>query len=239
MAASQGIWRLAMDGAQVRGMTFYTEEPAHAVAVQATLFLPKVNAEWQTTYTVHPSGDLVVSAQFRPGAANSPKLPRLGMQMALPPGFEQITWLGRGPQATYCDREDARVGLFSGTVSQQFWAAYTEPGESGNKTGVRWAALKNEQGVGLLAAGLPLLSLNALHYTTDDLQSAKHSSELPRRAQTVLNLDLRQQGAGGDDSWGAWPHDQFMIPGSPASYRFRLRPFTSSEDVAKLARQRF
>ena len=67
-------------------------------------------------------------------------------------------------------------------------------------------ALKNNGGVGLLAVGSPLLSVNALHHTTDDLQSAKHVFELPPREVTVLNLDHQQQGVGGDDSWGAWPH---------------------------------
>jgi Beta galactosidase small chain len=43
---------------------------------------------------------------------------------------------------------------------------------------------------------MPLLSANALHHTTDDLQSAKHSPELPPRDVTVVNLDLRQQGLG-------------------------------------------
>jgi beta-galactosidase len=154
----------------------------------------------------------------------------------MPAGFDRLAWLGRGPQETYVDRRDARVGLYGGTVAEQFYAHYTEPGESGNKVDVRWIALTNKKGVGLLAAGEPLLSVNALHHTTDDLQSAKHAFELPPRDLTVLNLDLMQQGVGGDDSWGAWPHDQFMIPCKDTSYRFRLRPLSSGDQPAKLAR---
>jgi beta-galactosidase len=154
-------------------------------------------------------------------------------------GFEQIQWFGRGPQETYPDRKDARVGLFSGTISEQLYPDYTEPGESGNKTDVRWIALSNNRGVGLLATGMPRLNVNALHHTTDDLQSAKHTTELPKRPFTVLNLDLQQQGTGGDDSWGAWPHPEFMIPCQEYRYSFRLRPFSSGEEVEHLARQRF
>ncbi|MEY2466659.1 MAG: beta-galactosidase, partial [Verrucomicrobiota bacterium] len=193
-------------------------------------------ATWETLYQIYPSGDVIVKASFKPGKTDLPKLPRLGMQMALAKGFERITWLGLGPQETYSDRKEAKFGVYSGTVDEQFFADYTEPGESGNKVDVRWLALRNKNGIGLLAVGLPRLSVNALHYTTDNLQSAKHSFEMPRRDFVTLNLDLRQQGVGGDNSWGAWPHDEFLIPCREYNYSFRLRPFSRSEDPAALAR---
>ena len=68
------------------------------------------------------------------------------------------------------------------------------------------------------------------------MQAAEHPFELPKRDFTVLNLDFRQQGVGGDDSWGAWPHEQFLIPCQEQTYSFRLRPFSAEEDVAKLGR---
>jgi beta-galactosidase len=102
---------------------------------------------------------------------------------------------------------------------------------------VRWVALTNGKGVGLLAVGLPLLSVNALHHSTDDLQSAKHPWELPRRDAVTLNLDLKQMGVGGDNSWGAWPHEEFLIPCKPYSYSFRLRAFDPADGApADLAR---
>jgi beta-galactosidase len=82
----------------------------------------------------------------------------------------------------------------------------------------------NRKGIGLLAVGQPLLSVNALHYTTDDLQAAEHPYQLPKRDITVLNLDLMQQGVGGDNSWGAWPHKEYLIPCRQYTYRFCLRP---------------
>jgi beta-galactosidase len=120
-------------------------------------------------------------------------------------------------------------------VEEQFFADYTEPGESGNKADVRWLALRKGS-VGLLAVGMPLLSANALHYTGDDLNAGKHAFELPHRDYVCLNLDMKQQGVGGDNSWGAWPHDEFMIPVREYTYSFRLRPFGRGEDPEKLAR---
>ena len=56
-----------------------------------------------------------------------------------------------------------------------------------------------------------------------------HPFELPVRGSAVLNLDLKQQGLGGDNSWGAWPHKEFQIPCEPMSYSFRLRPFAQAD----------
>lgn len=256
MDKSQGIWRDAHKDVTVTGFTIEQAAPNKVVA-KVALALPKVQAAWETTYTVTGSGDVLVAADFKwlghpaqeSGAAtqkphgqdaqathNFPKPVRLGMQMTLPAGFERISWLGPGPHETYSDRKDARVGVYSGTVREQFCADYTEPGESGNKVDVRWVSLTNKDGVGLLAVGMPLLSVNALHHTTDDLQNAKHAFQLPHRDEITLNLDFVQQGVGGDDSWGAWPHDEFLIKCQPASYQFRLRPLASGDDPGRVAR---
>lgn len=237
MLKSQGIWRDAHTPVAPLEARLIDESQSGKVTVVHICRLPKVDARWTTRYEVRASGDIIVSAEFEPARTDLPKIPRLGMRMTLPDEFERITWFGPGPQETYCDRKDARIGLYAGTVTDQFFHDYTEPGESGNKVDVRWIALSNRSGVGLLAVGMPLLSANALRYTREDLENAKHPFELPRRDFVTLNLDLKQQGVGGDDSWGAWPHEQFLIPCQPYKYQFRLRPFGSGENPAKLARQ--
>ncbi len=237
MLRSQGVWREAHEGAEVRAVTVQEQAESHSVVVKVTTALPKVDAVWETDYTVYGSGDVVVGAHFRPNKTDLPKLVRLGMQMTLPAGFERITWLGPGPQETYCDRKDAKFGLYSGKVEDQFYADYTKPGETGNKVDLRWLALANGK-IGLLAIpeGPGLLSANALHYGTADLNAGKHAFELPHRDYVTLNLDLKQQGVGGDNSWGAWPHEEFLIPCQEYSYSFRLRPFAAGQDLARLAR---
>ena len=239
MAGSQGLWRTATQGAVLQSCSAEPPNPAGVVVVKTVHGLPKVDATWETTYSVHGSGDIVVEARFKPARTNLPKLPRLGLQMTLPAGFERITWLGPGPQETYSDRKHAKLGVYSGTVAEQFYREYTEPGETGNKVDARWVALTNDKGVGLLAVGLPLLSANALHYGTADLNAGTHPYELPHRDDITLNLDLKQQGVGGDNSWGAWPHPEFLIPCQEYSYRFRLRPLERRDDPGRLARVAF
>jgi len=40
-----------------------------------------------------------------------------------------------------------------------------------------------------------------------------------------LNIDYKQMGIGGDDSWGARTHDEYMLPARPYAYTFRMIPF--------------
>lgn len=232
MARSQGLWRYAHQNAHLAQPTW----DAATHTLRYTHQLPAVDATWETAYQLNSEGGVKVTATFKPTRTDLPKLPRLGMQMILPPGFDRIEWHGRGPHETYIDRKDARVGRYAGTVREQFYQHYVEPGESGNKVDVRWVALTRKDGLGLLAraTGPSLLSVNALPYKADDLQTAEHPYELPHRDITVLNLDWKQQGVGGDDSWGAWPHDEFLIPCRTQSYEFILQPLTRRTKLADL-----
>jgi len=203
--------------------------------------LPGVGGQYTLTHRVLAAGDVLVEAAYMPDAGTkSPNMPRFGLQMTVPAGFENIRWYGPGPQETYSDRCDARVDVYSGKVEEQFFD-YTEPGETGNKVDVRWVTLCDRDGIGLLAVGQPRLSVNALHYTTDDLMSHAHSWEMTRREDVTLNLDLAQLGAGGDNSWGAMQHDAFMLPAKKAyRYTFVLRPFKGdAQAAAELARRAF
>ncbi|MFA7691574.1 MAG: glycoside hydrolase family 2 TIM barrel-domain containing protein [Candidatus Hydrogenedentales bacterium] len=237
MPNSQGIWKTAHEEAQLRQFRIDDADPSR-VKVIVTHNLPKVEVRWNTDYTVFSNGEILVEASFLPKKKNKPALPRLGMQLVLPAGFDRITWLGRGPYETYCDRMDAPIGRYSGTVAEQFCYDYVNPGESGNKVEVRWTALQQDTGQGLLVtaeADKPL-SINAMHHSIEDLETAIHPFELPHRDLVILNIDWKQQGVGGDDAWGSWPHEPYLIPCEATSYRFRLRPITTDDDIDTWAR---
>jgi beta-galactosidase len=87
-------------------------------------------------------------------------LPKVGLQLVLAEGMETLTWYGRGPHETYPDRKTgARVGIHEGSVTDQD-VPYIVPQDHGNKTDVRWAALRSAQGVGLFVSGDALLNLS-------------------------------------------------------------------------------
>lgn len=229
------VWRTA--GPQRRVITVRAERTSpQAVRVTAESVLPAASSPYSTTYTVHGSGDVLVEALFTPGGA-LPELPRFGMQMAVPATLGTMTWLGRGPHENYWDRHSgAPVGRYSGRVDQLIHD-YVRPQENGNRTDVRWIALTDAGGTGLLAVGLPHLSVSAWPYTMEDLEAATHTNELPRRDTITVNLDYRQTGVGGDDGWGARPHAEYTLDPRPYAYRFRLRAYApgmgSIDEVAR------
>jgi len=72
---------------------------------------------------------------------------------------------------------------------------------------------------------MPFLSVSAWPFTMQDLEAARHIHELPRCNTITVNLDYKQMGIGGDNSWGARTHPEYTLPPKPYSYRFRLRPY--------------
>jgi beta-galactosidase len=101
---------------------------------------------------------------------------------------------------------------------------------------VRWVSLTNEEGTGLLVVGAPLVGFSVHHYTTDDLETAKHSYQMEYREDITLNVDMEQTGVGGDTSWGARTHDKYTLWPEPMSYSYRLRPLTASDSAMEIAR---
>jgi beta-galactosidase len=199
---------------------------ARSARIRIRAQLPEVKSTYSLTYTIYGSGDILVEASYQPGASPLPMMPRFGMEWVLAPGLEKITWYGRGPAATYWDRNFERIGVYSSTVDAE-WVEYSRPQENGNKTEVRWVALTNGKGIGLLAVGMPELSVGATHYTKAEIEEADYSFKLRRRPEIYLNLDYRQMGVGGIDSWSpnALPLPAYRLPGDqPYSYRYRITP---------------
>ena len=106
----------------------------------------------KTTYTVYSSGD-VKTDHVVDCDSMLPLLPRMGVMLTMPAGFENFNWLGRGPEESYADRKaGVAVGLYNGTVDEQY-VPYIMPQENGNKTDVRWSALTNDKGFGFRLPG--------------------------------------------------------------------------------------
>ncbi|HSD65687.1 MAG TPA: glycoside hydrolase family 2 TIM barrel-domain containing protein, partial [Vicinamibacteria bacterium] len=234
MTRRLGLWRDAHRSLAVR--SFRTQTPAKGVVrllLQAEI--ASVAARYDVAYTVYGTGDLVVEVSFDPADAKLPDLPRFGMQATLVPGFEKLAWYGPGPEETYADRRDRPVAVYSTSVSDNYFR-YSQPQETGNKVDVRWATITDAAGSGLLAVGAPLLSLNALHHSAADMDQAGHHHQMPPRGETYLNLDGKQMGLGGDDSWGALPLEKYRIKAAPLSYRFRLRPIATGDSPMALSK---
>lgn len=191
----------------------YVAAPGHAAGFES-----------EYHYTLYGSGDVVLEHTVSP-QGELPPLPRVGLQMRLRGDYDRFTWYGRGPHETYPDRKlGARIGVYHSPVEEQY-VPYLMPQENGNKTEVRWVALANEEGLGLLAVGKPTLNVSAHHFTPEDLTEAKHPFELRRREDITLNLDYQVCGLG-NGSCGPGTLPQYLVPPKPYRYTLRLRPFS-------------
>ncbi len=244
MVSRQGVWRKAGKNRNVSSLRM-RQNSDRDVVVDITYDIPAGDSRWFTTYEIYGSGEILVKNRFVPGAVDIPDLPRLGMTMVLPGEFENMEWYGRGPHESYWDRKtSAAVDVYRGRVTDQYYP-YIRPQENGNKTDVRYVALTNSEGVGLLAVGMPLLSVSALHYSIDDLdegdnKSNRHTIDLEKRDLVFLNLDYGQMGLGGDTSWGAVIQKKYTLPAREYSYTFWICPVSpKTGSPMKMSKQFF
>ncbi len=206
------------------------EDGVYKIISHYTLGESVANSENIVTYTVYPSGKINVNSLFIPANDTLGIIPRLGVSLTLNKEFSNVEWFGKGPHESYIDRNTSSfVGLYKGSVSEQFFP-YDRPQESGNKTDVRWMSLTTENNLGLKAKGAPYISTSVYHFPTNHLSEPdfkkhqRHMSDIVEKDMVVWNIDYKQMGVGGDTSWGAYPHQQYLITASRCEWNFTIEP---------------
>jgi beta-galactosidase len=109
-------------------------------------------------------------------------------------------------------REGGRLGVWENDVEDNM-AKYLRPQECGNKVEVRYAEVTDEEGFGLRFEG-DNLSFSALPYTPHEIDCAQHTNELPPVLSTTVRVESMQMGVGGDDTWGALTHPEYLLDNS-------------------------
>ncbi|OMF23970.1 glycoside hydrolase family 2 TIM barrel-domain containing protein [Paenibacillus sp. FSL H8-0259] len=175
-------------------------------------------------FEIRTDGSVEIVQVLQPGSSKLPEIPEFGMAFELDSSLDTISWYGRGPHENYWDRQSgAPLGRYSGSVSGQY-TPYLRPQECGNKTDVRYASVTaGSDGHGLHVEGALPIEVNALPWSAAELEASDHGYKLPVSNKTVLRVNYKQMGVGGDDSWGAPTHEQFTLPANRAySFRFTL-----------------
>ncbi|MDH3322846.1 MAG: DUF4981 domain-containing protein, partial [Flavobacteriaceae bacterium] len=196
-------------------------------------------AEFKIKYTLQGEGIILVENSFKKSQDNLPDLPRVGLNIQLLKEFDNIAWYGRGPYESYWDRKTgAKIGVYNGLVKDQYWA-YIRPQENGNKSDVRWMSLTNKNGKGLKIYGLPSIDFSAHHSIMEDFESLertdgrhrdgdvvknRHTIDVKIRDLISLNIDYKQMGVGGDNSWGKETHDAYKLLDKQYQYSFMIKP---------------
>lgn len=228
MPSSLGIWRSAHQNWKVKKVTA-GEQTEEGVSVKAEYELTGIGVPYSIEYFIQNDGSIRLTASMDMTGRDLPEMPRFGMRMQLLPEFDNLRYYGRGPWENYSDRNTAAfVGLYSDEVKNQFTANYIRPQENGYKTDVRWLSLTNSKGAGLLIEGMQPVSFSALNYPAESMdpgmtKKQQHPSDLRPDNNVYLHIDLKQRGVGGDNSWGALPHDEYRLLEKKYSYCYVLR----------------
>lgn len=210
-------WKLASMYAKmldVKGV-----EKKNSVEIRAKYELPTNPISMcELIYEGFGNGKLKVSMEYG-GIEGLSDMPLFGMSYKIPKDYSEVKWYGMGPEENYIDRvHGARLGIFETDVNKNM-SEYVIPQECGNRIGTRWLEITDKIGVGIKIAGEEPFEFSALPYTIGEIESAQHHYELPKSHCTALNINKIQMGVGGDDSWGAPTHEEYLIP-SNKGYSF-------------------
>jgi beta-galactosidase len=207
--------------------------------IVVSLKVPYGKTEYKMSYLFFGTGDVLIRSSFTPRK----EMVRFGMQFLMPKQFNYLTWYGKGPHETMWDRKTgAAIGIYSGNI-ENLVHNYVRPQENGNRSGVRWASLTNPKGIGLFISeiGDTHLNISAWPYSMEDLETAEHIHELPRREKITVNIDYKQKGVGGDRIGILDVHDEYKLKKEVKySYAFRLKPYYKDiGDFNSIFTQRF
>ncbi len=228
MQSTSNIWRTAHLN-KVLKQVQVGESNTEGLPIKVVYYLADVDATYAINYTILNDGSLKIESSIDMNGKKLPELPRFGMRLQLPLAHSDLSYYGRGPWENYSDRNTASfLGLYTDNVENQFTANYIRPQENGYKTDTRWIALKDKDGLGIQINGLQPLGFSATPYLTENLDPGltkknQHPIDIPLAKAVVVNIDLKQRGVGGDNSWGALPHKEYRLLENKYSYGYILK----------------
>lgn len=184
------------------------------VKVTYTYLMPTTpTSECRLSYEVFGDGRVKTTLTYD-SVKELGDMPEFGVIFKFNADYDRVEWYGLGETETYSDRKKgAKLGIYANKVADNM-ARYMVPQECGAKEEVRWAKVTDRKGRGMLFEmdehNGPMM-FSALPYTPHEMENAMHPYELPEVHYTVVRAAKGQMGVGGDDSWGARTHEEYLL----------------------------
>ena len=185
-----------------------------SVKVAYTYIMPTTpTSECKLSYEVFGDGRVKTTLTYDP-VKELGDMPEFGVIFKFNADYDRVEWYGLGEAEPYSDRKKgAKLGIYANKVADNI-ARYMVPQECGAKEEVRWAKVTDRKGRGMLFEmdenNGPMM-FSALPYTPHEMENAMHPYELPEVHYTVVRVAKDQMGIGGDDSWGARTHEEYLL----------------------------
>ena len=192
-------------------------------------------------FRVYPDGTVAVSNIITPNV-DGQILPKLGFRLEMPNACTQLTWFGRGPLDNYADRKDASLpGIYHSTVAEQ-WTNFIRPQETGNKEDVRWLAIQQPTGRGLVFSAMQQMATTVGNWRAEEIYTnrgnrVKHPYEMTTVKNTVVCLDAWNR-ALGNASCGPDVMTRYERKNTQTPFSFVIQPLDTlltDQDLTALA----
>ena len=184
-------------------------------------------------WTIYKDGSIELSSSITSNNA-SVVLARLGYSLQLPAEYSNYSYYGRGPINNYADRKTAQfIEMHKSTVKDQF-VPWPNPQNMSNNEDVRWTALTNDNGQGVVFVAKEHLATSALDYSELELTLAPHPYQLPKSSGVHVHLDAAVTGLGGNSCGQGPPLDKDRVKAVPTAIGFIIRPVQNNDMKEKV-----
>ena len=178
-------------------------------------------------YTINANGTIDLTSSYE---AQGNGARRLGFSLNFPEELSKVRYYARGPLANYVDRLDGSdFGVYETSVKDMY-EPFAHPQSNGNRVGLRWLTLTNNEGNGVKVVTAGDVAFSLTPWTEREMRDARHEWELPASNRTVAHFDAIQQGVG-NGSCGPGPLNEYKIQqGKKYTNTVRFIPFSEAAD---------
>ena len=174
-------------------------------------------------YSLDRNGALKVHTTFQPDTTIVKSMARLGLTFRVSNAYDQVSYLGRGDNETYIDRnQSGKIGVYQ-TKPERMFHYYVAPQSTGNRTDVRWVKLADTSGEGIFVESDRAFQFSIIPFSDVLLEKARHINELERDGLLTVHLDAEQAGVG-TATCGPGVLPQYLVPLKKQSFEFTLYP---------------
>ncbi len=232
-------WKSAANNPSLKDYEIEEEGDGRKI-IRTTLSFPEQPGLYTALdYTIEANGAVTVQMTTDATSTSLGNYLRIGTNMRLPGGYENITWYGDGPVESMSDRNNfAVVGRYQSTVSEMFYP-YLDTQDTGTLPGTKWFTVTDpDHNEALVVAGREDVETSALHFTVQDLTNARHPYQLTPENDTILSVNLASQGTG-NKSCGPDTLAEYLIPNNKEYfYEYTLLPYDvgAAQNLTELTR---
>ena len=174
-------------------------------------------------YSLDRNGALKVHTTFQPDTTIVKSMARLGLTFRVSNAYDQVSYLGRGDNETYIDRnQSGKIGVYQ-TTPERMFHYYVAPQSTSNRTDVRWVKLADTSGEGIFVESDRAFQFSIIPFSDVLLEKARHINELERDGLLTVHLDAEQAGVG-TATCGPGVLPQYLVPLKKQSFEFTLYP---------------